>query len=876
MWSANKFHRECTGNSLQKYLPRNYNAGDIFYVSSNYQDPSQPHVSVEDVDFEFSVPYSTNKKQRWELPRALTKKLEGSDSDFEKDCVEIIESDANPPERRNPQTYRYMVKNGKQKSQNLERTNINRRSMYKTNCNETSNEEIDRRLVFDFLWMNRCIKVTKKRHSYSFNDKERTSSWKKKVTDYDLQDALDAISDDAREEYWNDGADDIDNFERQRETAEITLSDCLITHPKVKLKKRKGPRNSKSLSTDCTVTKNRKAKKSYYVPDSDGSQLDEQISVSSDVFEHQMDRKAIDNHEDFVVMESIRMKFRNEELQSVVLRSLFNDCFIETDSVPRKFAIRLTENLEGHHFIFLVFEEVTCGDKETVWDIFINADVVGVDRLSLAHVEESFTESHIHLPQFVRCCTQLVKENFSDNLVERDISILHFGTPSSPLFIKEPTVLKLPLRVESWIKESHSEGEKIDGEMDEAIVIVNATCEICKDYVEIDATASTFDDAESNLKPGSCMNCCQHFLCNNCWSSYLRSQIRKCDFPIYCPVENCTKTVDFVMILRFVPLQSLMTNAFHLETQNVLLDKRMVQCPNVSCGRLIRIEKPPTTNEALNVRCLCDHRFCFSCKDEAHWPASCRMFEVFKQKAVLSGDWDLVNNLAQPVELRGKRCPSCGEFTERRGGHYIITCKCKEKFCWRCLSIVHEQVRVYLPPFMCRCKDIRKEAPLERLKLGPFVGPSSSRSRSYYYILKCRSKRLRLKVEPARLQQMMYKVKFVMSEQASFDGNLYKEVMKELADTISNFMEIFRVVEFCYLASFMTKKSNGTSIRLLEDCASALLMQAKRIREILDGKACGNAHQQIELMQSCFTEARRKLKDLHNLKVLRDERAIRQ
>lgn len=85
------------------------------------------------------------------------------------------------------------------------------------------------------------------------------------------------------------------------------------------------------------------------------------------------------------------------------------------------------------------------------------------------------------------------------------------------------------------------------------------------------------------------------------------------------------------------------------------------------------------------VECVCGNYYCFSCKNEAHFPASCQDVEKWEQ---------LLNNEEgniQWINQNTKKCPSCKALVFKYIGCSLIKCVCGSEFCYNCLSLWNEE-----------------------------------------------------------------------------------------------------------------------------------------------------------------------------------------
>jgi len=121
-------------------------------------------------------------------------------------------------------------------------------------------------------------------------------------------------------------------------------------------------------------------------------------------------------------------------------------------------------------------------------------------------------------------------------------------------------------------------------------------------------------------------------------------------------------------------------------------------CTAAGCGCAIRARKGQ-----MGVQCSCGKRFCFSCNQDDHRPASCdelRRWQIKCHDDSETYNWLMTNT---------KACPKCQTSIEKNGGCNHMTCKtssCKFEFCWVCLKPWKEHSGSY---YSCNRYDPEKE-----------------------------------------------------------------------------------------------------------------------------------------------------------------------
>jgi len=98
-------------------------------------------------------------------------------------------------------------------------------------------------------------------------------------------------------------------------------------------------------------------------------------------------------------------------------------------------------------------------------------------------------------------------------------------------------------------------------------------------------------------------------------------------------------------------------------------------CPAPGCGNAINVLDVVKGT----IACSCGFRFCFTCRDEAHTPATCDQNKLWMAKCRDDSEtshWIYANT---------QDCPKCKSAIEKNGGCNHMTCKvCSHEYCWVC------------------------------------------------------------------------------------------------------------------------------------------------------------------------------------------------
>jgi len=202
----------------------------------------------------------------------------------------------------------------------------------------------------------------------------------------------------------------------------------------------------------------------------------------------------------------------------------------------------------------------------------------------------------------------------------------------------------------------------------------------------------------SSLQPVQCSICydttktysalaCGHPFCNTCYTDFLGHKIADEGHECYfarCPEPKCGLVVSTDLVHSLVTDEDKLrrySNAASLARSFVDDQATLKWCPAPDCGKAVQSRASGPSSCGIPVRCSCQHRFCFSCMQEDHSPASCHELQQWTIKC--RDDSETYNWLVANT----KACPKCQTSIEKNGGCNHMTCKntsCKYEFCWVC------------------------------------------------------------------------------------------------------------------------------------------------------------------------------------------------
>lgn len=105
-----------------------------------------------------------------------------------------------------------------------------------------------------------------------------------------------------------------------------------------------------------------------------------------------------------------------------------------------------------------------------------------------------------------------------------------------------------------------------------------------------------------------------------CWVQYLTVKVQNGEVnSVRCPAFKCVALVPDDVVERLLPPE--LTAKYRRWVLRGFLSRSHTSrwCPRRDCSNVVRA----ATDVATVVRCLCGHLFCFTCGDEAHYPALC-------------------------------------------------------------------------------------------------------------------------------------------------------------------------------------------------------------------------------------------------------------
>ncbi|KAL0736271.1 hypothetical protein Bca4012_012481 [Brassica carinata] len=177
---------------------------------------------------------------------------------------------------------------------------------------------------------------------------------------------------------------------------------------------------------------------------------------------------------------------------------------------------------------------------------------------------------------------------------------------------------------------------------------------------------------------------CSHKFCSDCWRDHLE---KKKDEKTWMMI-SCVASVGADTIEKLSEPVNEMYERYVLGS--FMESNKIKWCPAKGCEYAIeRDHEDPSEEDGdgdddreasdFGVVCLCGHTFCWRCKLESHRPVTCNNASLWLN--------DLLDEARRLTSLTTKPCPHCN-INVRRSSNVewrIITCVCRNAFCWRCL-----------------------------------------------------------------------------------------------------------------------------------------------------------------------------------------------
>jgi ariadne-1 len=174
---------------------------------------------------------------------------------------------------------------------------------------------------------------------------------------------------------------------------------------------------------------------------------------------------------------------------------------------------------------------------------------------------------------------------------------------------------------------------------------------------------------------------CKHFYCKDCFSNYLKIQITESGAStldaIPCPGHKCKFLVDAVTLASIIDYTLYKRYVGFVAKAYVEANPDIHWCPSSrGCEYAAQINP---NSAARTVQCQCGYVYCFKCRQEAHWPASCLEMEWWLKTHPEYRGMDPNEEEARSMQWilqHTQDCPKCFNPIEKNGGcnHLVRYC----------------------------------------------------------------------------------------------------------------------------------------------------------------------------------------------------------
>lgn len=179
---------------------------------------------------------------------------------------------------------------------------------------------------------------------------------------------------------------------------------------------------------------------------------------------------------------------------------------------------------------------------------------------------------------------------------------------------------------------------------------------------------------------------CNHKFCNDCFRNYLKIKIMESGSSvdvITCPGHKCKFIVDECTIGSLVSMDLYSKYTSFVTKSYVDRNPNLKYCPSKKCESIVLLNSSISTSM---IHCNCGLIWCYNCKLEAHWPASCEQIKWYNDTHHRQNqDPDASEKTLEWLSKYTQDCPKCKSPIEKNGGCNHLSCSsCKFQFCWVC------------------------------------------------------------------------------------------------------------------------------------------------------------------------------------------------
>ena len=397
--------------------------------------------------------------------------------------------------------------------------------------------------------------------------------------------------------------------------------------------------------------------------------------------------------------------FDKSELNGEHLSRIYGKNFIHAQCYPTTYLICLNDRLKSAswsdkpdffplystlncYLILILSEDPKSETNVCRGQVAVNIDL-SVENIEVPHLSSSSSEDTVHrisdlVEKTVAFLTSLSFDKFKP--IDREIS--------QRKLIKDQADHEMS--DSEFFNQQIQQVHRLNTNELQKKLTMTEDQEVPQDYVCIrpEICTSCYREMNDSISM-TALKACAHWLCNDCWKQYLESSIKSIKL-IRCPEWNCSSLVDAgkstllpwtwdmdtflvvfcVLLGTFLSLTNIRClNMYERQIEKCLvsLSRSYVRCGLASCSNIIQVLDPSTST---HVQCRCGHQFCPQCKEEPHFPATCRAYAAYIDELKRNGDFK--SHVDEKTIVMGRNCTSCREFIEKNGLFYSSLLRIKQ------------------------------------------------------------------------------------------------------------------------------------------------------------------------------------------------------
>lgn len=650
--------------------------------------------------YEDNVLYSLNKKQRWRIPNILRSAiLLGDYEDLETNVKLIISENTSVDSH----TKGYYTSKGQTQEFEKERCFNGRSVIEQINRANVKTEPADQPVIqievvrpcpttgsglYNPKYIGHGI-FNRRNGSYRAR---KTPSRKQQRNKFTVKNYCEEFYDSFEEnvnEYETETEDDIESSaylykNSNREWSTDTIEDIMVHRALFQSLYDSKKYNRKQFTTQTVETK---GKQIYSTPvtkfcEKDDNSTDNIKSKATEILSHK-------------VMDPVYVVLPKEELQDDFLIERYGNYYRNCACFPRKFIIDISDRMKRHVRTSEHWKREYVGK----WD-FTSCVVFTFDPHDNNNTSShSVYKVYLNMGTTASCFKILTIPAYSEGFIEDFLqkAVLFLDMLSTDEMIEQEKYPPTNLMIVNFEKLNRYQNVEKDitfvtrnsfykdiFNASQTENKITTAFDLGFEYVVPEFCGICFGSLADVENTGTALTSCGHWFCDACWVAYCRSRLAMGSVNINCPELKCSEIVDDAVLLTFVNIMEVLDLKRRENEILIQSSDSSKWCPNPQCGRVIKITN---VEKASNLVCRCGMQICFQCLQQAHWPISCDVAIAYWKRLKRNGDDSLLVNLSLQVKVRGKQCPQCKRFIEKRGGCFYMSCICGATFCWGCLGI---------------------------------------------------------------------------------------------------------------------------------------------------------------------------------------------